>query len=103
MKIVIDIDDGLARYIRNDNSVPKKSDYELLVNAIYHGTPLPKGHGRLGDLDALEDEIENGIKAGLMIEGFEDYSNINNIDDCLESVKYATTIIEADDEHIECE
>lgn len=49
MQIVIDIDDGLARYIRNDNSVPKKSDYELLVNAIYRGTPLPKGHGDLID------------------------------------------------------
>ena len=25
-----------------------------LLDAIKNGTPLPKGHGRLGDLDALE-------------------------------------------------
>lgn len=57
---------------------------------------LPKGHGRLGDLDKLEKEIDGGIKAGLMIEGYENYSNINDVDDCLECVKYADAIIEAD-------
>lgn len=50
MKIVIDI---------------KKEQYEKLVEtggsgtslqkAVINGTPLPKGHGRLGDLDALEE------------------------------------------------
>ena len=65
---------------------------------IYNGTPLPKGHGRLGDLDKLEKEIDGGIKAGLMIEGYENYSNINDVDDCLECVKYAPTIIEAESE-----
>lgn len=58
---------------------------------------LPKGHGRLGDLTELEKEITNGIKAGLMIEGYESYSHINDMDDCLECVKYASTIIEADE------
>ena len=53
MQIVIDIDDGLARYIRNDNSVPKKSDYELLVNAIYRGTPLPENPTNGGMIMAM--------------------------------------------------
>ena len=66
------------------------------MRRIANGTPLPKGHGRIGDLDALETEMSNGIKAGLMIEGYENYSNINNVDDCLECVKYADAIIEAD-------
>lgn len=54
-----------------------------------------KEHGRLGDLDALEKEMAGGIKAGLLIDGYENYPNINNVDDCLELVKYADTIIEA--------
>ncbi len=68
------------------------------VNAIKAGTVLPKGCGRLGDLDALEREIINGIKAGNYEEGYETFAHINNVDDCLECVKYADTIIEADKE-----
>lgn len=52
-------------------------------------------HGRLGDLDALEEEMLGGINAGLMIDGYEDYSHINDTEDCLECVKYADTIIKA--------
>ncbi len=52
-------------------------------------------HGRLGDLDALEEEMIGGINAGLMIDGYEDYPHINNTEDCLECVKYADTIIKA--------
>jgi len=59
---------------------------------------LPKGHGRLGDLDALEEEIVNGINAGNYEEGYETFAHINNMDDCVECVKYADTIIEADTE-----
>lgn len=68
----------------------------VLLNAFKNSTPLPKGHGRLGDLDELEKEMDNGIRAGLMIEGYEEYQSINDMDDCLECVKYADTIIEAD-------
>ena len=59
---------------------------------------LPKGHGRIGDLDALEKEIINGINAGNFEEGCEAFAHINNMDDCIECVKYADTIIEADNE-----
>ena len=62
MKIVIDIPEGL------------KKDFELeqwtalscmeMKNALMNGTPLPKNHGRLGDLSELveklnEAQIEN--------------------------------------------
>ena len=60
------------------------------------GTILPKGHGRIGDLDALEEEMVNGIKAGNYEDGYDNYPHINNVDDCVECVKYADTIIEAD-------
>lgn len=87
--------------------IPEKI-YESVMDGTYcgtlyqelkNGTPLSKGHGRIGDLDKLEKEIDGGIKAGLMIEGYENYSNINDVDDCLEYVKYAPTIIEADKEY----
>lgn len=71
---------------------------ETLVNAIKNGIRLPKNHGRLGDLDALEKEIVNGIKAGNYEEGYETFANINDMDDCVECVKYAPTIIKADKE-----
>ena len=65
------------------------------LSAIKNGDKLPEDHGRLGDLDALEKEMEGGINAGLMIDGYENYPHINDLDDCLECVKYADTIIKA--------
>ena len=54
-------------------------------------------HGRLGDLDALYAEISNGNKAYNGIEGYDgEYPNIANVDDCLEAIKYAETVIEAE-------
>lgn len=69
---------------------------EMLIRAFENGTPLPKGHGRLGDLDALEKEIINGIKAGNYEEGYETFAHINNMDDCVDCVRYAPTIIESE-------
>ena len=56
-------------------------------------------HGRLGDLDALYAEISNGNKAYNGIEGYDGkYPNIANVDDCLDAIKYADTVIEAEGE-----
>ena len=68
----------------------------VLLNAFKNGTPLPKGHGRLGDLDKLEKDMENGIMAGLLEEGYERYTRIFNVDDCVERVQWADTIVKAD-------
>ena len=58
---------------------------------------IPTPHGRLGDLDALYAEISNGNKAYNGIEGYDGkYPNIANVDDCLEAIKYADTVIEAE-------
>lgn len=92
MRLVIDIPE------KDYDKMCRGELVDTILVAIKHGTPLPKGHGRIGDLDKLEKEIDGGIKAGLMIEGYENYSNINDVDDCLECVKYADAIIEADKE-----
>lgn len=102
MQIVIKLDEEYIKQIDKIRfligGIEDRSLQINVINAIRNGIPLPKGHGRLGDLDKLEKEIDGGVKAGLMIEGYENYSNINDVDDCLECVKYADAIIEADKE-----
>ena len=66
---------------------------------LKNGILLPNGHGRIGDLDALETEMVNGIRAGNYEEGYEVYAHINDMDDCVDCVRYADTIIEADEEN----
>ena len=34
----------------------------IMSNAIANGIPLPKGHGRLGDIDELEQRINNFVE-----------------------------------------
>ena len=94
MQIVIEIPEGAYEEICTAR-FPLQDAYRI-VAWIKNGTPLPKRHGRLGDLDALEKEIVNGIKAGNYEEGYETFANINGMDDCVECVKYTPTIIEAD-------
>ena len=53
-------------------------------------------HGDLIDRDALEQEMLNGIKAGNLEEGYEMYANINTVDDCVECVRWADAVIEAE-------
>lgn len=103
MKIVIDVPDNIYDAIKSAQTIVSgqrsgKTLLQILVSSVENGTPLPKGHGRLGDLDALETEIVNGIKAGNYEEGYETFAHINDMDDCIECVKYADTIIPADKE-----
>ena len=98
MQIVIDIDlDTYKEACERTEFSTLLLGYKL-IEAVQNGTPLPKGHGRLGDLDKLYTEMNNGIKAGMYEDGYENYGHINDMDDCLECVEYADTIIEADKE-----
>ena len=58
-----------------------------IEQAIINSTPLPKGHGRIGDLDALREEVSSW--------GMNDYEPSDFIDE----IDRADTIIEADKEH----
>lgn len=90
MEIVIKIDDELYNEI-----LSRKYSKTRIEKAVANGKPLLEHHGRLGDLDKLYTEMNNGIKAGLYVDGYEHYGHINDMDDCLECVEYADTIIEA--------
>ena len=58
MHVVIDIPDGVYKAIKNST----KPLY-YIEHLVQEGTPLPKGHGRLIDADAvLEEPIGNTYK-----------------------------------------
>lgn len=76
IELVIKIDEDYYEIIKH--GVEDGSDYKPWT-LLAHGTPLPKGHGRLIDADVLAD-------------GFED-----NYEFC-EVVNATPTIIEADKE-----
>ena len=77
MEIVIDIpkEQYTTLNAKSQNEVTAVIDISMLINSIRNGTPLPEGHGRLIDADAL----------------FEGFSEIG-----IEPYINAPTIIEAD-------
>ena len=80
IELVIKIDEKLYSDMK---SLPFTTFAE---DVIIKGTPLPKGHGRLGDLDALREEVSSW--------GMNDYEPSDFIDE----IDRAATIIEAESE-----
>ncbi len=68
MKVIIDIPDNIYDAIKKAQTIISgqrsgKTLLQILVNSVENGTPLPKGHGRLIDADAvLEEPIGNTYK-----------------------------------------
>lgn len=87
MKIVIDIDEHIYEQVMADSEVyvlDNEVDRILIENAIYEGTPLPKGHGDLIDRNELLDESYQIDSMYCM------YDEVVKVDD----IKNAPTIIE---------
>lgn len=68
MKLIIDVDEKLVCEGFERQFTEEEKD--ILIRAIGHGTPLPKGHGRLKDIDEVErrldlDEPDNVIAKAL--------------------------------------
>jgi len=87
MQVVINIDDEIYERLRNSEVLVSglrsgKRFLSKVLIAVANGVELPKGHGRLGDLDELEKDMKNYI--------------IFNVHDCVELVNCADTIIKAD-------
>lgn len=57
MQVVIDIDEKLYERITVEKEYYLE-DGEYLCSAIKNGTPLRKGHGRIGDLDKLDNRLK---------------------------------------------
>ena len=47
--------------------------FEELVVAVMNGTPLPKGHGRLIDADALQTEMEKDVRKAMSFVDLKDF------------------------------
>ena len=54
MKLIIDIPEEVKHKVYAYGLSLCPSDKEQLIHAIMNGTPLPKGHGRLIDSNALK-------------------------------------------------
>ena len=61
--------------------------------SIANGTPLPKGHGRLGDLDELEQRIRNFVEHDAKIT---DAYTVTRQRFIVDGISETPTIIEAD-------
>lgn len=61
IELVIKIDGGIAKgIIDGENDTPRhivQGFQSTIADAIKHGTPLPKGHGRLIDADDIDNHI----------------------------------------------
>lgn len=73
-------------------------DYSGAVGeAIKNGTPLPKGHGKIGDLDAVMNDICASINemtsVGIMVDGEYLWGKLND------AINNAQPIIEAENEN----
>lgn len=79
MQVVVEIPEEEYKIIKN-----RKGPMVWVEHLIKNGTPLPKGHGRIGDLDALREEVSSW--------GMNDYEP----SDFTDAIDQADTIIEAD-------
>ena len=80
LELVIKIDEELYNNLKSLQFTTFEED--IIIN----GTPLPKGHGRLIDADALQTEMEKDVRKAMSFVDLKDF------------VWLAPTIIEADKE-----
>ena len=93
MELVINVseEDYKTLMNMNDDRLPSIIARKHLYNALANGTPLPKGHGRLIDADALKETfIEPNTYLKGNEKGFWCFMG--------KEIKNAPTIIEADRE-----
>lgn len=82
MQLVINIDEEKYKWLKEH--IPK-ADKNSIVGAVVHGTPIPKGHGRLIDADAIN------LKNISPVDGFSVYGAT------AEDIDLTPTVLEADE------
>ncbi len=85
IELAIKMPEELLRYFDSFYlmNVNENKNVDKLVEVIKKGKPLPKGHGRIGDLDALRCENTD-------FDTYKDYCTM------FDEIEAAETIIEAD-------
>ena len=102
VQVVIEIPEEVYKSIR-DNEYCGIIDSEM-YNAIANGTPLPKGHGDLKDVDALKKSygLECATKYGNASKEQQAHSyDTMMMYEIADMLDFAPTIIEADKEEAE--
>ena len=100
MQIVINVPEEYYDLLKGFDD--EKCSMDMLL--IKHGTPLPKGHGRLKDVDALKTSygLECATKYGNESkEQLENSYSTMMLYEIADMLDYAPTIIEADKEGAE--
>lgn len=93
IELVVKIDEEQYEFIKQSMTIDKVKDYHALLydicERIKNGTPLPKGHGRLGDLSKIYVELNEA-----QVEGTEEYKGLG---EAKQIVCNAPTIIKEDE------
>ena len=88
MKIVIDIPDVQYEYLAKI-AIAGEEPLGYFERVIMRGTPLPKGHGRLKDIDAFITKVKADRKHSAYLRSWTADDVLNALDN-----SYAPTIIE---------
>jgi len=81
MQIVIDIDDEYVLSDIKNRSLETESETDkVIINALYNGTPLPKGHGDLIDKKVAYKKFYVRCLAGVATEVFAETPTIIEAD-----------------------
>ena len=94
MQIVIDISSYDKEWITNGHYIPEEINMKI-SEAIANSTPLPEVHGRLGDLDELEQRIRSFVEHDAKIT---DKYTVTRQRFIVNGIHETPTIIEADNE-----
>ena len=91
MKLVIDIPEKLYEAYKGRSPKLGDAGMDMIAQSIANGTPLPKGHGRLKDVDAFLQKVKKDREHAA-------YTRSWDADDVLSALDktYAPIIIEAD-------
>lgn len=96
IELVIKIPKELYEAYKGRPSMLGDAGMDMIAQAVANGTPIPKNHGRIGDLDAVMNDICNSInemtKIGIGVDGEYLWRKLND------AIDNAQTIISADRE-----
>jgi hypothetical protein len=101
MKLLIDISEYNAEYIKNAYEIPQDINM-IIAEAIINGKQIPTPHGRLGDLDKLEKQFKRAIGTYLPKDPTRHMSIVDGSEcrgwaQALTAVQEAKTVIEAEE------
>lgn len=100
MRLVVEIPDKKYEALKMMESDTIGWRLGVVEKAIINGTPLPKGHGRIGDLDGVEKIVCDEFVD--LQDGSEEWRNAVNdaVENILHRVHDLPTIFEADKEGV---